>query len=80
MYKEIAGLVLNQRSVLLIKVCTKLKGKCFLIRYFSYTQTVMGKFKNQDGLRKPKGLPPNVTEKKNKKVETRPHSKKRKNN
>jgi hypothetical protein len=44
-YKEIAGLVLNQRSVLLIKVCTKLKGKCFLIRYFSYTQTVMVHFK-----------------------------------
>ena len=36
----------------------------------------MGKFKNQDGLRKPPGCPPNVTEKKNKKVETRTHSKK----
>ena len=37
----------------------------------------MGKFKNQDGLRKPKGWPPNVIEKKNKKVETRTHFKKR---
>jgi hypothetical protein len=28
--------------VLLIKVSAKLKVKCFLIRYFSYTQNVMG--------------------------------------
>src|SRR5690606_4357713 len=31
----------NQRSVLLIKVSVKLKVKCFLIRYFSYTPPVM---------------------------------------
>jgi hypothetical protein len=39
-----------------------------------------GKFKNQAGLRKAKGLPPNVTKKDyywTFKVETRPHSKKR---
>jgi len=28
-------------SVLLIKISAKLKVKCFLIRYFSYTQNVM---------------------------------------
>ena len=32
--------MLNQRSVLLIKVSAKLKVKCFLIRYFLYTRTV----------------------------------------
>jgi len=31
-------------SVLLIKVSAKLKVKCFLIRYFSYTQHVMRNF------------------------------------
>lgn len=38
---EIAGFVINQRSVLLIKVGAKLKVKCFLVHYFSYTQTVL---------------------------------------
>jgi hypothetical protein len=37
--------VLNQRSVILIKFCTKLKGECFLIRYFSYTQNVIAQCK-----------------------------------
>jgi hypothetical protein len=39
--------VLNQRSLLLIKVCAKLKVKCFLIRYFSYTQNVTGHAKRR---------------------------------
>jgi hypothetical protein len=32
--------MLNQRSVLLIKVSTNPKVKRFLIRYFSYTKTL----------------------------------------
>jgi hypothetical protein len=35
-----------------MKVCTKLKVKCFLIRYFSYTQTVGGHCKKTDDMRK----------------------------
>jgi len=36
--------VLNQRSVLLTKVGASPKVKCFLIRYFSYTQNVTSNF------------------------------------
>ena len=39
--------MLNQGSVLLIKVSTKLKAKCFSIRYFSYNQTVSSHCKGQ---------------------------------
>jgi len=44
MYKD-SGSVLNQDSVVLIKVRTKLKVKCFLFSYFLYTQNITVKCK-----------------------------------
>lgn len=36
-YKNNSGYVQNSKFVYLYKVSAKLKGNCFLIRYYSYT-------------------------------------------